>query len=322
MGRENGFDRVKGAAIVLVVFGHVWLGLGSAGLIGDDTLFQMVEAAIYLFHMPVFFFVSGLFFSSRAAPAAFLRQKLLTLLWPLLLWSWVEGAALWLSGQGVDRGLTGPLGVLIYPVPVKSVFWFLWALFVLQMVTYAVRRWVPGMARPVLVGLLLASVAVFLLRVDPGSAVTIVENAPYSLLGVLLSGARRHLIPHGIVGLMAALALFLLAEALRFRDGGDAPWFQLVALLAVLGFTGAVGWIGGAVGAVLAWLGTRTMPIYLVHIIVTAATRVMLLKLGVSGVGLHLVLGTVLGVALPLVLDAVVQRLRLGVLTGFGQHRG
>jgi hypothetical protein len=64
------------------------------------------------------------------------------------------------------------------------------------------------------------------------------------------------------------------------------------------------------------------MPIYLVHIIVTAATRVMLLKLGVTGLGLHLALGTALGIVLPLVLDAVVQRLRLGALAGFGQHRG
>ena len=37
-GRENGFDAIKGAAIILVVFGHVWLGLGSAGLIGDGSV--------------------------------------------------------------------------------------------------------------------------------------------------------------------------------------------------------------------------------------------------------------------------------------------
>ena len=79
-GRENGFDAIKGAAIILVVFGHVWLGLGSAGLIGDAQLFRTVEEAIYLFHMPVFFFVSGLFFMPKPAPVPFLRHKVLTLL--------------------------------------------------------------------------------------------------------------------------------------------------------------------------------------------------------------------------------------------------
>lgn len=321
MMRENGFDTVKGAAILLVVFGHVWLGLRGAGLIADGALFTTVEAAIYLFHMPVFFFVSGVFFSARSAPADFARQKLLTLLWPLLLWSWVEGTALWLSGQGADRGLTGPLEVLAYPVPVKSVFWFLWALFVLQGITYAVQRLVPSAARLVLLALALGAVGVFLLRVDPGRAVTILENAPYFLAGVLMMPLRRALIAPRPLAILVALALFVLAQALRLRDGGDAPWFQLTALLAVLGFTSALGRVGATgAGRALAWLGQRTMPVYLVHIILTAGARAVLLKLGVTALGPHLIVGTLAGVAVPLALDAVVQRLRLGQIVGFGQR--
>lgn len=319
--RENGFDTVKGAAIILVVFGHVWLGLNGAGLIANQTLFQTVEAAIYLFHMPVFFFVSGLLFSSRAALGRFAWQKVLTLLWPLLLWSWVEGAALWVSGQGTDRGLVGPLDVLAYPVPVKSVFWFLWALFVLQVVAYAVQRAAPAMSRALLLVLALASVAVFLLGLDPGRAVSIIENAPYFLVGVLLAPMRANLASRRMFPFVVALVLFSLAEMLHLRDGDGARWFQLTALVAVLGFVSALARIGGSTaGRALAWLGQRTMPIYLVHIILTAGTRVALLKLGVTGMWPHLVLGTLMGIAVPLMLDAVLQRLRCGRLAGFGQR--
>lgn len=319
--REYGFDAVKGAAIILVVFGHVWLGLNGAGLIASPTLFQTVESAIYLFHMPVFFFVSGLFFSSRAAPGHFAWQKVQTLLWPLLLWSWIEGAALWISGQGVDRGVVGPLDVLAYPVPVKSVFWFLWALFVLQVVAYVVQRAAPAVSRVLLFALAVAAVSVFLLGLDPGRAVTIIENAPYFLIGVILAPMRASLTSRQVLPFVLALVLFGLAELLHFRDGNDARWFQLTALVAVLGFVGALARIGDSkTGRALAWLGQRTMPIYLVHIILTAGTRAALLKLGVAEIWPHLVLGTLMGIVVPLALDAVLQRLRLGGLAGFGQR--
>lgn len=319
--REYGFDAVKGGAILLVVFGHVWLGLGGAGLIADARLFELVESAIYLFHMPVFFFVSGLFFASRAAPGAFLRSKVLTLLWPLLLWAWIEGLALFVSGQGADRGLTDLGAVLAYPVPVPSVFWFLWALFVLQVGAYGVQL-VFGRGAPLaLLGLGVAAVLSFLLGIDPGPAVTILENAPYFLAGVLIRPMRGDLVKPQALPFAVALAMLFLAEVVHLRDGSGARWFQLTALLAVVGFTGSLGRLGGTwPGRALAWLGARTMPIYLIHIILTAATRVALLKLGITALGPHLVAGVVMGIAVPLAVDAVVQRLRLGRLAGFGQR--
>ena len=63
--RIDGFDVVKAVAILFVVIGHTWRGLNTAGMIPDAALFARIDAAIYLFHMPVFFFLSGLFFSAR-----------------------------------------------------------------------------------------------------------------------------------------------------------------------------------------------------------------------------------------------------------------
>lgn len=319
--RENGFDATKGAAIILVVFGHVWLGLGGAGLISDAQLFRTVEDAIYLFHMPVFFFVSGLFFAPKAAPGAFFQHKALTLLWPLLLWSWIEGAALLASGQGAERGLSGLLDVVAYPVPVKSVFWFLWALFVLQAGAYLVQRAFRAGAMVVMLGLAIASVLFFFLGLDPGMFVTIVENAPYFLVGVLMRSIRKEFTRPLPMPFVVGVLMLILSEVVHLKEGGGAPWFQIIALLAVMGFCGMFARIGGTwVGGALAWLGARTMPIYLIHIILTAATRVALLKLGITGVGLHLVAGVLIGIVAPLMVDAVVQRLGWGLVAGFGKR--
>ncbi|MEY8214537.1 MAG: acyltransferase family protein, partial [Colwellia sp.] len=57
-------DYAKAIGIFLVVYGHVSRGLVSAGLMADSTLYQYADSVIYSFHMPLFFFLSGLFLVS------------------------------------------------------------------------------------------------------------------------------------------------------------------------------------------------------------------------------------------------------------------
>src|SRR5689334_5733384 len=53
-------DFVKGIAIILVVYGHVIQGAAYGGLVDGWKFFPLSEAFIYSFHMPAFFFVSGM----------------------------------------------------------------------------------------------------------------------------------------------------------------------------------------------------------------------------------------------------------------------
>jgi len=53
-------DSAKGVGIVLVVIGHAWRGLQTAGLIDNPALYGRIDTAIYAFHMPLVFFLSGL----------------------------------------------------------------------------------------------------------------------------------------------------------------------------------------------------------------------------------------------------------------------
>ncbi|WP_404882635.1 acyltransferase family protein [Lacticaseibacillus paracasei] len=61
-------DRAKGLAIVLVVLGHVILGLIRSNQYTDfdNNCMRYVIEAIYAFHMPVFFALSGMFFKRLA----------------------------------------------------------------------------------------------------------------------------------------------------------------------------------------------------------------------------------------------------------------
>jgi fucose 4-O-acetylase-like acetyltransferase len=64
--RDHWVDYAKGLGILLVVYGHVSRGVFNAGIKVDAELFKLVDSVIYSFHMPLFFFLSGLFFTILA----------------------------------------------------------------------------------------------------------------------------------------------------------------------------------------------------------------------------------------------------------------
>ncbi len=65
LGRLPDLDRAKGLAIVLVVFGHLVARQGPQGVDWYETL----RGAVYLFHMPFFFYLSG-FVAARSGAAS------------------------------------------------------------------------------------------------------------------------------------------------------------------------------------------------------------------------------------------------------------
>ncbi len=69
-------DIAKGIAILLVVFGHNCIALQSADERGK--LFEV----IYSFHMPLFFFISGVFFKPKLGLKYFAVRKTHSLLKP------------------------------------------------------------------------------------------------------------------------------------------------------------------------------------------------------------------------------------------------
>lgn len=74
------FDIIKGVAIYLVVLGH-----SIQYLMGDGWQENVLAKCIYMFHMPLFIFISGYFFSSSADKSSigdFVKKKFVRILLP------------------------------------------------------------------------------------------------------------------------------------------------------------------------------------------------------------------------------------------------
>lgn len=306
-------DIAKGIGILLVVYGHVARGVAKAGLPIDKALFEALDALIYAFHMPLFFFVSGyLFWGSVAARGfiALLPSRLALLLWLYVLWSLGHGAVEVLLGR-LTNGNLHWAEVLALWQP-RAHFWYLYALALLVLVSSAFA-WVPERYRAKAL-FMAATLAFTVPGLGTGWYPLLVASRylVYFAAGYLLAAYRfkaHRFRSHAQLAhlLWIALAigwLSLVQQDLLFKMAAAVAGIGLVGLLALVLARHAT-----RVSRWLAGLGAAALPIYLAHILASSGTRIVLHKLlGIDAVWLHLVLGVATGVMLPWALWVLTTR--------------
>lgn len=158
--RREDLDRVKGLAILLVVFGHIVARQDPAHV----HWYEPVRRAIYAFHMPLFFYLSGyvtwLTGQAKVPPAAWpdlVRRRAKRLLIPfaamgLLIVFGKIGAAMVMHVDNPPAGAVSGLGDLVWHTgssPAGSL-WYLATLFALSIATPPLLTLFRGRLAPLL----------------------------------------------------------------------------------------------------------------------------------------------------------------------------
>lgn len=322
--RDLSMDVAKGVGIILVVIGHAWRGLESAGLIGNPWLFRLIDQLIYNFHMPLFFLLSGMTFQSWAlrrpvGEAAFSRVT--RLLWPLVLWTYLFTAARLAAGDAANTQLSGIESLLFFPLPPRDHFWFLWALFLQHLVVLALIRFVTGPLSAPAWAVLAALVVLASSFTPVGLNAWTVGAATYA--GAFLAGlalGQTGWRPSGPLAFLIAAAVFLGLQAASFRLPPSLLTAQVLGIVLSLAALAMIHVLssGRANGGLrlLAYLGLSSMGIYLAHTIFSAGTRAVLGRL-TQDLTLHMILGTLAGIIGPLILYAVIRRVGRPSWIGF-----
>ncbi|AIO66806.1 acyltransferase family protein [Burkholderia oklahomensis] len=346
--RDSYLDTARGAGIVLVVYGHALRGLFAAGLVPagwPSTLLAATDYTIYTFHMPLFFLLSGLHVpkSLQRAGDGFLLAKLRTIVYPYFVWSLLQGAVqLALSSRGMNHAFT-PNDLLAIGWRPFGQFWFLYALFICMLIAWgwsivapgirAHGRAAPGRAHASLAALAIGGLAVVALAAGSSTQWGIMSMTltylPFFVLGMLIGDKLPALVERASNGLALAAVAVTFAAAVAFAhrfgepDSVSAVPAALAGCALVLLLAHRAMRRGDAAPRLAprpTWLehiGFASMPIYLAHILATAATRIALVKLGVVDVGVQLALGTLAGVACPMLLYGLVLRSGTARLVGF-----
>ncbi len=323
--RAAWIDIAKGIAICLVVLGHTIRGLQNSPSIAAPDIWRIVDAAIYSFHMPLFFALSGWFYLAmirRRSFGAFALGRLERILWPMVLWGYLFLIALYLAGDQANAALD-ETGARWLPIPGILHLWFLWDLLILSFVFYPLRfvqdpsGTISWRVCVVVAAIVLAIQAVPTLFAEPDWLDTAIRNAPFFLIGVCL-GSRSLSAPNGTLRVVAACAF---VACLLVWPSLDARGLELVVSAVLVLCALCLLWRVDRVTPVwvsrgLQVIGMASLTIYVAHTILSAALRQSLIALGLVEPWMHLVFGTAAGIVLPLNLLQILRRLRATRLFG------
>ena len=280
-------DCFKGICIVLVVVGHVIGGLVAARVVPADSALNYLRSWVYLFHMPAFFFASGLF-AGRGIQRTwgdFLRSRCSSIVYPYCLWTAIVLGSQVLCSRITNSPPDLQKGMRFLIEPYGYGLWFLYALLVISVLFQLGGK--LGFPRTFL---LASAVMLTGLAMRQSFDFWPILNTSLSFLIYFVCGAvfsreaNTWLANLGsrVSFPVAALLLTVMTFASQFASFGSV----VPIAIAFLGIAGLVALAKAAVAAgvnsVWSSIGGYSLEIYLGHILLSTLPRPLLRAAGVG----------------------------------------
>jgi fucose 4-O-acetylase-like acetyltransferase len=315
--RLDWIDYTKGLGIFLVVLGHT-----LRGLIGDtDNLYpkewDYLDAWIYSFHMPLFFFLSGLlsYRMGEKSYQQFISEKIRTIFYPYILWTFIIQGIRVLSGKENTNFLTFILNFWTVVYQPIGIFWFLYALFLISLTHFALMR-LSKSSWSIIIG----SLCLYFFHASFPTSIgwdAFRNFAIYSLYftcGILV---RKQFL---LSQMPIKNSLLLLASIIGFSITSIAPILSLKIFSEPSPVIAAFGIIASISLAKILderrWMpclrtwGQCSLQIYVVHTATAAIARPLLKKvLHIDDLNIHLFIGVLAGIYGSLLLNSIALRL-------------
>lgn len=297
--RDSWADLAKGAAIILVVLFHAVIFLNSSGV---AMSWQLLNTALETFRMPLFFTVAGLFAAKAVSwPFSDLwRKRLARLVWLYVLWSLIWTVFFlvvpWPYNPDEQPTWLSFLGIFVWP---NTSTWFVYALALYFAAAWLMRR-LPALVQ---LGIAIVPTLIFAAHlVDPGNQALI--KMPmyffFFLAGSLYGPQIRQAAPRSRWWMAAILLAvwgsltFVVLKAEVMTVFGVRVLLSILAVAA--GIALAVTMSRSRLWAWMSALGTRTLPVYLLHFYPVIVVSILLRDVA---------LPTWLDMAAPLLLTAL-----------------
>jgi len=325
--RFDAIDSARGIGIILVVFGHAWRGAFGAEMIPNTGLFEAIDSAIYAFHMPLFFFLSGLLFLEtlkKYQTGALLKGRVTRLLWPMALWTWLFFGVKLLGGGALNNPVT-LADAPIVPLPPYEHLWFLWALFLchaLLILLYApLLKHIPTNPLRFALGGFGLGLVFVLPHLSIPSLIwgPMVAHLPFFLIGMAVAEERAGGWRSRFAAVFAACAFAIHIGLIvtGMSSMSSSVTSCLLLIFAWMAWPQVDRGSDSAVLRLLRYLGNMSMVIYLTHTIFSAALRIVMLRIGADDLVLVLLATTIIGLVAPLGVMWGARKLRLVKLLGF-----
>jgi fucose 4-O-acetylase-like acetyltransferase len=333
--RADWVDYGKGIGIILVVYAHLLSSGFHAGLDIPERFFLLSDSIVYSFHMPLFFFLSGLFVEGsfqKRGTRNYLFDKFSHIAYPYLIWSVLQvGVEVIFSSQTQKGAVLTDL--LAIPYKPWGQFWFVYALFLMH-ITYTIFSYFGKYSTALL--FIIGSGLFFIPSHSP-----LMGLFGFSMHLIFFVGGiafRKYFINVGELNapFWAVILLFItftgsayfifekLIEPVRITTGAQAHPFYFL-YLAVVGMAFCIclsQYLSKKNGfQFLQILGVYSLQIYLVHMLAGAGLRMILLNVfGIHNWVFHIMAGVSFALITPIVLQKISDRIKFPYLFEFKRN--
>jgi len=326
-------DYARGITILLVVYRHVFEGLGNVGP-GSDSYgtLKYLNIFFFSFRMPLFFIVSGIFFGGsldRKGIGEYIGNRFQTIFYPLLIWGSIQVTLqlLFAGYVNAEREPMNYLHLIIEPRKIEQ-FWYLNALFFVS-VLYATMRWYLKVKpwQQLLLGVVLYAVSGYchIHNINIGFLIDVCFFYMFFAVGDLLAdlvlNTKNHKVLTSWRTTLIALPIFIAIQHyftylnLEHRDDYYVQ-FRQPALFAVTALAGGAFVIHIAfllqkldIMRFLRVIGYHSLYIYVMHLMITSSSRIILTKLfGFENIPVLMIISVTIGIILPIILYNVAER--------------
>lgn len=293
--REPWIDALKGVAIILVVLGHVLDGATGQGLFSNDAWMEKLHAFIYIFHMPLFFLLSGAAFAKslesreRTIPGGY-WSRCLNLLLIYVFWSALMYGSKRILSAEASVVYEEPLLYCLLFAPVDP-YWYLIVLMYYYILSlFLGDGWKSrlGMRRLFIGSFVISGLLPTIQSVLPGRTVyfiyRILYHYVYFVLGILIIKYKAIFRKDLTSFYWLLIPLFTLFIGVFCYDGLLIYPFirECVALSIICGLL--LWFLHDSVWenhSVINWVGQNSIYIYLMHNYITVLIRVLYKKAGI-----------------------------------------
>lgn len=301
-------DLAKGIGIILVVYGHVIVGVHGAKLGISNFSFMIQHSVIYTLHMPLFFFLSGIFAVKwvNRDPKTAIYQKFKSLIIPYFFWGVIQGLIMQLFSAQTNNA-QGIKQIIKLPIKPYAQFWFLYDLWWIFLVYFVAVR-VLKLPNKIVFG-----ISLILFSISPWLKFwelwRIFYQLPFFLVGTMVMKYQRQLAK--LVPMLMTL-IFIISNILFIVCRLNSFVTNIFSFcVAIIGILLVISIVQKFKSRLLEYIGKNSMSIYLMHLLGTAGTRIFLLRMGITAVSVHLVLGTLVGIFVPLIALRVFSMLKI-----------
>lgn len=314
-------DYLKVFACILVIIGHLIQSLQKSSIDNHTDITSFINWFIYLFHMPLFFTISGYLYRIKEKKfswkqyKSFILKKVMNLGIPYLVFYLLYVIINMIFADSVNslKGMEEIIGIVNNPMPP---YWFLYALLSIFILVPLVEKLLKNRKNIIFAVLIVLKVLSIFINTKIYLIDSFCQNAIYFYLGSMLTNVNsilnRRQIARNIIKKVLFIITYIIVAIIYyvfFRKINVYISAIIRVAFAICGILICINIFKNIEHCkVFEYIKNYTFQIYLLHTIFAAGFRILLIKFGIYNYLIHFVVGLLASIIFPIIIAKICKK--------------